>query len=95
MPDDEWPQDPNQRKVIVSDFDLESAYGDRRQEIVFIGANMDEAAISRQLDSALLTDAELVKYHERYAGVGHSSPRKDQLFGITGTYDRVEAEPPC
>jgi G3E family GTPase len=73
VPDDEWPSDPTQRKVITSDFDLETPYGDRRQEIVFIGANMDERAICDQLDTALLNDEELVKYHERYAGVGFIS----------------------
>lgn len=73
MPDDEWPNDPTQRKVIISDFDLETPYGDRRQEIVFIGANMDERAICDQLDTALLSDEELVKYHERYAGAGSFS----------------------
>jgi hypothetical protein len=70
VPDDEWPNDPTQRQVIISDFDLDTPYGDRRQEIVFIGANMDEKAICDQLDTALLTQEELVKYHERYSGVG-------------------------
>ena len=34
-------------------------FGDRRQEIVFIGAGMDQAAITARLDAALLTDAEM------------------------------------
>lgn len=33
----------------------------RRQEIVFIGAGMDETAISSQLDTALLTPDEMAK----------------------------------
>jgi Cobalamin synthesis protein cobW C-terminal domain len=33
----------------------------RRQEIVFIGAGMDEEAISSQLDSALLSPDEMAK----------------------------------
>ena len=41
----------------------------RRQEIVFIGAGMDEAAISKQLDQALLTDAEMGEYDARYKHV--------------------------
>ena len=69
VPDGEWPNDPNQRQVIISDFDLETEYGDRRQEIVFIGANMDEKAICDQLDTALLTEEEMVKYNDRYSTV--------------------------
>lgn len=44
LPHKEWPEDEEQQKVILSDFDLSSKYGDRRQEIVFIGANMDEVS---------------------------------------------------
>lgn len=41
VPDDEWPDEASgQRAVILSDFAPGS--GDRRQEIVFIGASMDE-----------------------------------------------------
>lgn len=38
----------------------------RRQEIVFIGAGMDEDAITKQLDTALLTVAEMTKYVDNY-----------------------------
>lgn len=34
-------------------------YGDRRQEIVFIGAEMDRIAVEASLDAALLTDSEM------------------------------------
>lgn len=60
----------------MSDFDLTTDFGDRRQEIVFIGSGMDEAAISRQLDTALLTNEEMVKYNERYAEVRSPSPQE-------------------
>lgn len=77
MPDEEWPGEVPQRSVIISDFDLESEFGDRRQEIVFIGAGMDELAICRQVDAALLSDEEMVKYRERYAGVSQCRPSTD------------------
>ena len=34
-------------------------YGDCRQELVFIGQNVDEARVRGELDACLLTDAEL------------------------------------
>jgi hypothetical protein len=35
-------------------------FGDRRQEVVFIGAGMNQAVITATLDAALLTDAEML-----------------------------------
>ncbi len=54
IPQSRWPQDPGWRQHIESQWD--PAYGDRRQEIVFIGAEMDEAEIRRQLDACLMDD---------------------------------------
>ena len=76
MPDEEWPTDPAQRAVILTDFDLDTEFGDRRQEIVFIGAGMEEADIARQLDSALLSDEEMAKYSARYAAVWPCAPSR-------------------
>ena len=53
---------------MLSDFDLAGPYGDRRQEIVFIGAQMNRAAIEAQLDGALLTQEEMEAYGRQYAG---------------------------
>ncbi|MBM4269985.1 MAG: GTP-binding protein [Deltaproteobacteria bacterium] len=39
--------------------DWREPWGDRRQELVFIGVEMDEAALRRRLDGALLTPDEL------------------------------------
>lgn len=54
------------------DFDIHTTYGDRRQEIVFIGVSMDEGKICAQLDGALLTEEEMVKYVQRWAA--HADP---------------------
>lgn len=67
LEEEDWPQDPAQRAVIMSDFDAASAYGDRRQEIVFIGTGMDQVAICAFMDTALLTDEEMTAYSERWA----------------------------
>lgn len=68
VPDADWPLAEAQRETILSDFDPQGGpWGDRRQEIVFIGAQMDRAAIEAQLDGALLDDQELGQYREAYS----------------------------
>jgi G3E family GTPase len=50
---EQWPQDETAQASIKANW--QEPYGDRRQEIVFIGVGMDEAAIRRQLNACLLT----------------------------------------
>ena len=57
VPNEHWPDDPDYRANISAKSTGE--WGDRRQELVFIGMEMDEAAIRAQLDACLLTDAEM------------------------------------
>jgi G3E family GTPase len=52
IPKAQWPQDSDWREHLERNWD--SLYGDRRQEIVFIGSEMDEAAIRAKLDACLL-----------------------------------------
>ncbi len=52
-----WPQDETERQKILDIWD--EKYGDRRQEIVFIGTDLDQAAITSTLNLALLTKKEL------------------------------------
>lgn len=92
MPDEEWPGDRNQRQIIISDFDLETEFGDRRQEIVFIGAKMDEKAICEQLDMALLSDEEMVKYRERYASVCLSLLHEEQCLLLIGLQASLQVD---
>lgn len=67
VPAEDWPSAEAERKVVLADFDLTTKYGDRRQEIVFIGANMEQDKIEEQLDLALLTDEEMGKYDQRWS----------------------------
>ncbi len=56
VPKNRWPDHPEWRAAIAKHWD--KVYGDRRQEIVFIGAAMDEAAIRGALDACLVGDAD-------------------------------------
>ncbi|KAI1389252.1 putative cobalamin synthesis protein [Hypoxylon trugodes] len=59
IPEDEWPADLETRKAITRDFD--GKWGDRRQELVFIGQQMrngGEERLRKALDICLLDDEE-------------------------------------
>jgi len=52
VPAERWPNDPFWRKNLRKHWN--EIYGDRRQEIVFIGVDMDEASIRARLDACLV-----------------------------------------
>ena len=53
----DWPEDLESQISIKSDW--QEPWGDRRQEIVVIGIDLDAVAISTQLDACLLNDSEM------------------------------------
>jgi len=57
LPKDEWPDEPVAQEEIHRLH--EEPYGDRRQELVFIGAGMDRSWIEARLDDCLLDDVEM------------------------------------
>jgi G3E family GTPase len=57
-PREDWPTDAAERADIESQF--AEPFGDRRQELVFIGKKLDEPTIRAALDEALMTDAEMI-----------------------------------
>lgn len=56
IPAKRWPDHPEWRQHIAKTWD--EVYGDRRQEIVFIGTDFDEEAIRQQLDACLVGEAD-------------------------------------
>ena len=52
VPQKLWPEDPAWRARMIERWD--EIYGDRRQEIVFIGSNMDADGLRARLDACLL-----------------------------------------
>jgi G3E family GTPase len=59
LPRDEWPEEPDAQAQIRSDW--KEPFGDRRQELVFIGAGMDERGLRAALDACLLDDREMAQ----------------------------------
>ncbi|MCH8531229.1 MAG: zinc metallochaperone GTPase ZigA [Saccharospirillum sp.] len=57
MSRDNWPDDPDYLKAIAANW--VEPFGDARQELVYIGHQLDKVDICRQLDDCLLTDAEM------------------------------------
>lgn len=52
IPHDRWPDDPGAAAKMRENW--ADPWGDRRQELVFIGSGMDRAAITAALDACLL-----------------------------------------
>jgi len=66
VPESHWPDDPEMLAHIRAQF--QDPWGDRRQELVFIGQDLDEAAVRRRLDACLLTPDELETDREQGFG---------------------------
>ncbi|MEL6726378.1 MAG: GTP-binding protein [Pseudomonadota bacterium] len=54
VPSERWPDNPALRNYLAANW--EEPWGDRRQEIVFIGAGIDWPELESRLDAALLPD---------------------------------------
>ena len=60
LPRERWPDDAAWRANLKKNW--HEVWGDRRQEIVFIGRDMDEAWIRRELDACLLGSDEKPRF---------------------------------
>ncbi|MFY0475877.1 zinc metallochaperone GTPase ZigA [Achromobacter marplatensis] len=72
LPREQWPEDVESRKAILSDWD--PVYGDRRQELVLIGIGMDEAALRARLQACLMTQEEMTRPASELAALADPFP---------------------
>lgn len=70
VPRDEWEED----EAAEAAADWQEPWGDRRQEVVFIGISMDRERMAADLHAALLTDAELADGPEAWAALADPFP---------------------
>ncbi len=89
VPKEEWPDDPTLRQEVEAI--TESEYGDRRQELVFIGIDMDRHQICTQLDAALLTDEEMALGWEQWQSFPNPFAAMDQTWAMSQQHQHVHA----
>ena len=56
LPEAQWDLPDDEKRAIKADW--HPSFGDRKQQLVFIGIDLDEADIRRKLEAALVTDEE-------------------------------------
>lgn len=66
VPRSRWPAAVS--SLLEREGQWDAVYGDRGQEIVFIGCGMDKAAVEAALEGALVTDGELSSGPEVWEG---------------------------
>lgn len=72
VPRTEWPQDADSLNFIAEQW--QEGTGDARQELVFIGIEMDEKSVRAALDHALLTPQEMAAGPEQWSTLADPVP---------------------
>ncbi|PTU22013.1 hypothetical protein P175DRAFT_0516025 [Aspergillus ochraceoroseus IBT 24754] len=79
VPDEAWPEDKDVRESIERDF--QGKWGDRRQELVFIGEGLDPHAVTVLLDECLLDDADMKRWERVMKNKKLSTAEKNEKIG--------------
>jgi hypothetical protein len=79
VPEEQWPS-PSQAVMDLIKKDFEGEWGDRRQEIVFIGEGIDVKAITGLFDGCLLNDAEMKKWEKIMKRKNLTNEQRERLL---------------
>ena len=77
VPRDNWPKDSDSLKAINQLW--VEPFGDMRQELVFIGQNLDQRGITKTLDECLLTEEEVLQGKDYWIKLEDPFPDWDQI----------------
>ena len=77
VPRDNWPKDPDSLSAI--DQLWVEPFGDMRQELVFIGQNLDEDSMTVALNNCLLSEEEVLKGKDHWINLPDPFPEWEQL----------------
>lgn len=75
-----WPEDEDVKKSVYDDF--AGRWGDRRQELVFIGEGIDTARVQAEFDQCLLDDKEMETWEEVMDGEGNREEKEDKMMQV-------------
>ncbi|WVR07615.1 hypothetical protein IAU60_004657 [Kwoniella sp. DSM 27419] len=76
VPEDQWPGGGDRDTIDAIRLDFMGEWGDRRQELVFIGQEMNKDLITQTMNAALLDDAEWAKWEKIMKSKKLSDDRK-------------------
>ena len=77
VPKKDWPEDEESLNIINKQW--VEPFGDMRQELVFIGQNLNKEGMTEALDDCLLTDEDILKGKAHWATFNDPFPAWDQI----------------
>ena len=77
VPKKDWPEDEESLNIINKQW--VEPFGDMRQELVFIGQNLDKEGMTEALDDCLLTDEDILKGKAHWATFNDPFPAWEQI----------------